>query len=339
MKKKITITAMSLLTALFLLPINGFAYTINNEFNLGVNEGSSQVANNQYILLHETANETATGRNEAQYMQRSWTSAYTAYIVGDGGIVYQVGQPGYVQYGAGSYANANSPVQIELQHTHDKATFEKNYKAYVELARDSAIKYGIPLTLDTPYNQPGIKSHLWVTQNIWGDHTDPYGYLSEMGVSKEKLAYDLAHGFTDDNPTTSDDKPVIDPTRAGAANPTLTDGTNYAHIDQFGEIENANLHVAGWHIANYKYEYIFIMDYNTGKELARVRADGIYRPDVNQAYNTSGNVGYHVSFNMRNFPNKKVYVMMRATNDAEGNTKGGAQDFHDKRWYLNIPKR
>ncbi len=65
MKKKITITAMSLLTALFLLPINGFAYTINNEFNLGANEGSSQVANNQYILLHETANETATGRNEA----------------------------------------------------------------------------------------------------------------------------------------------------------------------------------------------------------------------------------------------------------------------------------
>ncbi|HHE1040253.1 TPA: N-acetylmuramoyl-L-alanine amidase, partial [Enterococcus faecium] len=21
------------------------------------------------------------------------------------------------------------------------------------------------------------------------------------------------------------------------------------------------------------------------------------------------------------------------------NTRGGAQDFHDKRWYLNIPKR
>ncbi|MHC0194253.1 phage holin, partial [Enterococcus faecium] len=61
MKKKI-ILSLSLLTALFLLPINGFAYTINNEFNLGANEGSSQVANNQYILLHETANETATGR-------------------------------------------------------------------------------------------------------------------------------------------------------------------------------------------------------------------------------------------------------------------------------------
>ncbi|MFS1171062.1 N-acetylmuramoyl-L-alanine amidase, partial [Enterococcus lactis] len=48
--KKI-ILSLSLLMALFLLPSNAFAYTINNEFNLGVNEGSSQVANNQYILL------------------------------------------------------------------------------------------------------------------------------------------------------------------------------------------------------------------------------------------------------------------------------------------------
>ena len=59
--------------------------------------------------------------------------------------------------------------------------------------------------------------------------------LIANGVSKEKLAYDLAHGFTDENPTTSENKPVIDPTRAGAANPTLTDGTNHAHIDQFGK--------------------------------------------------------------------------------------------------------
>lgn len=337
MKKKIVLS-LSLLMALFLLPVNGFAYTINNEFNLAPNEGSSSLAYQNYIIIHETANETATGRNEATYMKNNWFNAYTTDIVGDGGIVYRVGSPGYVSWGALS-ANPYAPAQIELQHTHDRALFEKNYKTYVELIRDYCRQFNIPMTLDTPYPNRGVKSHLWVTNTYGGTHTDPYGYLSEMGVSKTKLANDIANGFTDDNPTTSDDKPVIDPTRSGAANPTLTDGTNYAHIDQFGEIENANLHVAGWHIANYKYEYIFIMDYNTGKELARVRADGIYRPDVTQAYNTSGNVGYHVSFNMRNFPNKKVYVMMRATNDPEGNTKGGAQDFHDKRWYLNIPQR
>ncbi|BDP60232.1 hypothetical protein EfmJHP38_11700 [Enterococcus faecium] len=45
-----------------------------------------------------------------------------------------------------------------------------------------------------------------VVAYVWGNHTDPYGYLSQMGVSKEKLAYDLAHGFTDENPTTSENK-------------------------------------------------------------------------------------------------------------------------------------
>lgn len=336
MKKKIFVGAI---IALFLLPINAFAYTINNEFNLGANEGDSRLAYQNYILIHETAT-LAPARNVAANMKNNYNGIrpYTTDVVGDGGIVYRVGEPGYVSWGALN-ANPYAPAQIELQHTYDRNLFEKNYRAYVELIRDYCNQFNIPKTLDTPYPNKGVKSHLWVTNTYGGDHTDPYGYLSEMGVSKEKLAYDLAHGFTDENPTTSENKPVIDPTRAGAANPTLTDGTNYAHIDQFGEIENANLHVAGWHIANYKYEYIFIMDYNTGKELARVRADGIYRPDVNQAYNTSGNVGYHVSFNMRNFPNKKVYVMMRATNDPKGNTKGGAQDFHDKRWYLNIPQR
>uniref|UniRef100_UPI0035A00593 SH3 domain-containing protein n=3 Tax=Carnobacteriaceae TaxID=186828 RepID=UPI0035A00593 len=68
---------------------------------------------------------------------------------------------------------------------------------YIELARDYAKKYGIPLTLDAGgAGTPGIKSHLWITQNIWGDHVDPYGYLASMGVSKAKLANDLAKGTT-----------------------------------------------------------------------------------------------------------------------------------------------
>ncbi len=57
-------------------------------------------------------------------------------------------------------------MQIELQHTHDKETFEKNYKVYVELARDSAMKYGIPLTVDTPYNQPGGMATVFLTNFI-----------------------------------------------------------------------------------------------------------------------------------------------------------------------------
>lgn len=193
------------------------------------------------------------------------------------------------------------------------------------------MKYGIPLTLGTPYNQPRTRSRPWAVQNIWGDYTGPYDYLSKIGVSKEKLAYNLTHGLMDSNPTTSEDKPAVNPTRAGTANPTSTDGTNYIHIDQFGGTKNVNLYMTEQHIANYKYGHTFIMDYNIGRELVRARAGGIYRPDINQACNILGNVGHHTSFNTHNFPNKKVYAMTCTANDPEGDTRGGAQDLHDKR--------
>lgn len=181
------------------------AYEVNKEFMLGPNEGSPIKAIDNYIILHETANPTATGRNEATYMKRNWQNAYTQYIVGDG-IVYQVGTPGYVAWGAGSYANANSPVQIELQHSTDPALFAKNYRVYVELIRNSADQFGIPKTLDVGgIGTRGVKSHLWVTQNVWGDHTDPYGYLAKMGVTKTQLANDIANGFGSTPP------PVVTP--------------------------------------------------------------------------------------------------------------------------------
>lgn len=172
------------------------AYQIDRTYQLGSYEGSSQATTNKYITLHEIGMDNSPAVNNAIYMKREWSNngAYTAFIVGDGGKVYQVGQDGYVQWGAGSYMNANSPVQIELARTWDRATFNKDYKAYIDLTRDMASKYNIPLTLDTAYANNGVKTHLWVTNNIWGDHTDPYGYLARWGVTKEKLARDIKYG-------------------------------------------------------------------------------------------------------------------------------------------------
>lgn len=315
-------------------------YTINNEFNLGANEGDSRRAVPNLIILHETANERATGRNEATYMKRNWRAAYTSDIVGDGGIVYRVGEDGYVQYGAGN-ANPYAPVQIELQHTHDVSLFQKNYRAYVSYARDMAKKYNIPLTLDqgNNVNARGIKSHLWVSNNVWGDHSDPYGYLAEMGVSKAKLATDLANGFgSQPSQPAKPEKPKepVNPLTAGSHYSVLKDGKNAAHVDEYGMINKDTLKVRGWHIANYSYEYIIIMDKKTNLELARVKANGVSRPDVNKAYKTYGNVGFDVRFNTKKFKGKSVYVLMRATNDPTGNTKGGHQDFRETRWYLGL---
>lgn len=174
------------------------SYTINKKYALASAEGSSQKATNSFIILHDVGAESGAEAN-AKYFKQNWSTAetYVAFVVGDGGKVFQVGTPGYVQWGAGTVANAKSPVQIELGHTTSKAQFKKDYAVYVELARDMAKKYGIPLTLDAGGSTTkGIKSHRWVTDHIWGDHVDPYGYLSKFGITKTQLASDIKNGIS-----------------------------------------------------------------------------------------------------------------------------------------------
>jgi hypothetical protein len=90
-------------------------------------------------------------------------------------------------------ANERSPFQIELARYADHAKAISAYKNWVAAAVEHAKKYGIPLALRrTQVN--GIKSHKWVSDNLWGDHQDPYGYLSSIGISKAQLAADLKKG-------------------------------------------------------------------------------------------------------------------------------------------------
>lgn len=216
--KALAIVMMAILFGIFSINTDKAqaSYSIDYTFAFNANQGSAQLASHSYIIMHETAAE-ASGRDVAANMKNNYTpyTAYSTFVVGDGGKVYQVGQPGYVAYAAGN-ANGYSPVQIELQHTYDKVEFAKNYATYIELARDYAKKYGIPLTLDAGgAGTPGIKSHLWITQNIWGDHVDPYGYLASMGVSKAKLANDLAKGTTS-----------VDGSNSTPTNPTTPNNSN-----------------------------------------------------------------------------------------------------------------
>lgn len=169
-------------------------YRISYQYQLGPGQGTNQPATPKYIILHDVGSR-ADGHQAASFMQRTANSsgAYTNFVVGDGGTVYQMKRPGTVAWGAGTTANQNAPVQIELGHASSSAEFRADYQAYVALARDMAGKYDIPVTLDqggTGTN--GIKSHRWVSQHIWGDHQDPYEYLIRYGVNRTDLANDLA---------------------------------------------------------------------------------------------------------------------------------------------------
>ena len=171
-------------------------YSIDYRYALPAGKGDDETAANNYIILHDVGVESGAAANARYFHDTVDTNeAYVTFVVGDGGKVYQVGRPGQVSWGAGRVANHNSPVQIELGRTYNSGQFWQDYVTYVRLARDMAGKYGIPLTLDAGgAGTRGIKSHYWVTKNIWGDHVDPYGYLSRFGVTQAKLAHDLLYG-------------------------------------------------------------------------------------------------------------------------------------------------
>ena len=171
-------------------------YSIDYRYALPAGKGDDETAANNYLILHEVGTESGAATNARYYHDTVDTNeAYVTFVVGDGGKVYQVGRPGQVSWGAGRVANHNAPVQIELGRTYNSGQFWQDYVTYVRVARDMAGKYGIPLTLDAGgAGTRGIKSHYWVTKNIWGDHVDPYGYLSRFGVTQAKLAHDLLYG-------------------------------------------------------------------------------------------------------------------------------------------------
>lgn len=165
-------------------------------YMLGAGQGATGKASNQYIILHDTANDNNQGDNsavnEASYMHNNWQNAYTHAIAG-WDKVYLVGEPSYIAYGAGSPANERSPFQIELSHYSDPTKQKQSYANYINAVREQAKIYGIPLELDGAGN--GIKTHKWVSDNLWGDHQDPYAYLARIGISKEQLASDLKNGI------------------------------------------------------------------------------------------------------------------------------------------------
>lgn len=198
-KYKLKLGAFTIAAALFVgatFASKVSAATVNNDYALSSNQGSSLRTSNNVIIAHATA-VYAPAKNVATYEKRTWYSnnAYVQYIVGDSGKIYRVGAEGYQAWGAGSWANANAPVQVELAQTYSQAEFRKDYVTYVNLLRSSAIKYGIPTTVDSSAWR-GVKSHLWITNNVWGNHTDPYGYLASHGITKAQFAHDVKYGFS-----------------------------------------------------------------------------------------------------------------------------------------------
>ena len=266
---------------------NAKAATVNNDYALSSSEGSSLKTSNNVVIAHATGT-YAPAVNNAIFEKRTWYSngAYVQYIVGDGGKIYRVGAEGYQAWGAGSWANANAPVQIELAQTYDNTEFHKDYVTYVNLLRSSAIKYGIPTDVDSSAWR-GVKSHLWITNNVWGDHTDPYGYLASHGITKAQFAHDVKYGFSSSgnnvNPTPAPTPKPVKPANKKAVHVTYAlhqKGKKWLNpVKDFGSGSNG---FAG--VPNSVHDMLYIK-VNRGSIKYRVhtKEDGCWLPWVKQA--------------------------------------------------------
>ncbi|WP_051348586.1 N-acetylmuramoyl-L-alanine amidase [Peribacillus kribbensis] len=158
----------------------------------------------EIIVCHECGNDKSTFEGEIDYMTREYRVAFTQYIVGGGGRIVELADPNYKAYGAGPKANPFT-LHIELARTKDRATFEKDYAAYVWL-----IGYYLPKKFDIPFcfnaGRPGIVTHKYVTKT-WGGstHQDPDEYLARFGVTIDQLEKDLKAAYH------SEDEPVRKP--------------------------------------------------------------------------------------------------------------------------------
>lgn len=320
MNKKLKRVLFSVLSVIVMaLPSSVFAYSIDYTYN---STRMSTPTNNKYIILHETGG-YAPAVNNAIYFNREWANvqAYTSFVVGDGGKVFQVSPPGLVQWGAGSQGNTNAPAQIELARTTNKGQFLKDYPVYVNLARDMAHKYGIPLTLDSSGN--GIKSHLWFTLNFWGDHTDPYGYLESMGVSKTKLANDLQTGLPENGvsqPAKQEAKPAPAPSQTYESASGVYTFTTETRIRNGVGLsgQDSGLSYSAGQSVNYDriyknidgYTWLSYMSYNgTRRFVAMVSTQ--YTKPAQQATRVSQNGTYRVyqGVNIRNTPSTNSTVV------------------------------
>ena len=151
------------------------------------------------IHLHSTGNANSTARGEASYMfRKDLNEGFYQFVVGNGEI-YQTAPIGRGAWDVGGDWNNDTYAAIELIESHKTfAEFIVDYKNYIGLARSQASAAGISLTLDNQ-DANGTKTHNYASATGHGsDHVDPLPYLAKWGISKERLASDLANGFGGD---------------------------------------------------------------------------------------------------------------------------------------------
>lgn len=152
------------------MPGSAFAYEQREQI---VNNGHGTLYNENYLVVHETANPGAPAINHVNYWK---TSPYAVHYVMelDGSVVYHTMSDDRKAWHIG---NGNShAVGIELCHATNQADFNKQWNEAVKWCGDYLHKRGWDVSHMISHNEARL---------MWGgtDHTDPNAYFNSYGKS------------------------------------------------------------------------------------------------------------------------------------------------------------
>lgn len=285
------------------------------------NDAGSNAANTAFYRGYVTNNNAANG--------------FAHWYVASDGILQMEDEGNMAWHTANADGNANYIGIEACQSMGNLAQFLNNEKRAIKLAAEVLKRHGLQPNTST------VRLH-----NTFSSTACPHRSQEQHGAGNATQAYFINEikkymgGSAPSKPTPA--KPKTHDQAVAASAAITVDGYT-AKEDFFNTIAGNKLRAAGWMLPTkggkaFNYGYVFIMDYNTGKELARQMSKGIARPDVTKAYGVKGGNAYGLdcTFDLKHFKGKKVYVMFRRTNDKAGNTKGGNKDIHLKEIYMTL---
>lgn len=177
--KVVGILVAFLLVFSALCPGVALAYTQKEQI---VNDGHGTLYNEDYLVMHETANPGATALNHVNYWKKSPYAVH--YVMDlDGSVVYHTMSDDRKAWHIG---NGNSKaVGIELCHATNQADFDKQWTEAVKWAGDYLHKRGWDVSHLISHNEARLK---------WGgtDHTDPNSYFEQYGKSWAQFKAEVA---------------------------------------------------------------------------------------------------------------------------------------------------
>lgn len=259
---------------------------INKSYELGLNEGSNQKTNNNFITIHSTATPNATAKEEAQYFKNNWLSseAYVQLVVDDQDC-YLIGDIGYVAWGAGPTANFNSPVQIELcEFPNNPVRAQEAYTNYIHLIRQFCDILGIPKKLDRGLAKEVRTHNYWARTNHETSHTDPQTYLASIGISFEQLRSDV-EGTKSTSSENTDTGQISDPSKDTGE--TWWNINQDTHLPIGFERENGTFHA-----------YYEIKNRRSAPILTN-KSTGMIYPGQRQKYDSAGKIGKYTWIHYR----------------------------------------